>query len=236
MLKTEFRNLLRARISTLALYAGLLLGVGAVPPAWTHQLPTGLPEKQFHEMRVKPQAVGSFQLTDQHGQAFDQSRLKGRWHLVMFGFTSCPDVCPVHMTHLAGMRKKLVSLGYAESALPVVALVTVDPKRDTADRLGAYVRHFHEEFLGVTGSQAEIGKLEKSLGGSHRTFSEDVDGHYDVLHTSSVYAINPQGELVAKIAPPFNAEKLAAYFDSLQKESSGSASEEASHHGGHHHP
>jgi len=232
MLKTEYRNLLRSRFLAGALIGGLLLGS---TPAWAHSLPTHIPEKQLHEMRVEPTAVSAFQLTDQHGRLFDQARLQGRWHLVMFGFTSCPDICLVHMNHLAAMRKQLLEQGYQEWALPVVVLVTVDPKRDTPERLGAYVQNFHKDFLGVTGSPEEIARLEKALGGSHRTFSEDVDGHYEVLHTSSVYAINPQGELVARIQPPFNGAKLAAHFDSLRKEA-GLAPETGFPQEGHHHP
>lgn len=232
MRTTEPRKPLFSRALTGALWAGLCLAAATAAPAGAHTLPAGLSEKPLQQMRVAPQAVAPFLLADQHGQPFDQTRLRGRWHLVMFGFTSCPDICPVHMSHLAGMRKLLLKQGYPEPALPVVALVTVDPKRDTRERLGNYVKHFHPEFLGVTGSLEEIGKLEKALGGSHRTFSEDADGHYEVLHTSAVYVINPQGELVARIQPPFNAERLAAYFDSLRRDGSGAVEQTAHQHGG----
>src|SRR5690606_4205297 len=187
-----------------ALFASLIAGCLAASLANAHSLPAGLKEKDLQEMRLEPKSVAPFQLQDQHGKPFTQTSFQGRWHLLMFGFTSCPDICPVHMSHLAGMRKQMLEQGYEQSALPVVALVTVDPKRDTAEALGAYVRNFHESFLGITGSSEEIAKLEKSLASAHRIFSEDVDGNYDVMHTSSVYAINPQGQVVAKIQPPFN--------------------------------
>lgn len=163
-------------------------------------------------VRLEPVALPEFRLQDQREAGFTGESLKGRWHVLLFGFTHCPHICPMHLAHIKGMRAQLLERGYSATALPDVVLVSVDPARDTPERLRAYLKQFDPDFIGVTGDITEIKRLEKFLGAAHRLFSKDVDGNYDVMHSTYFYLINPEGLLVAKLAPPFNADILAKGF------------------------
>ena len=97
-------------------------------------------------------------LRDQHGEPFGADRLQGRWHVLFFGFTHCPDVCPLTLGLLAQAQSHL---GPAQRAASRVVLVTLDPMRDTPQRLRGYLRGFSDDFVGLT---APLGTLQPLLG------------------------------------------------------------------------
>ena len=158
--------------------------------------------------------VAPFSLTDHRGQRFDRERLMGRWTLVTFGFTSCPDACPTMLTNFAELRKSLVANWNGPE--PQFVFVTVDPARDTQQVLAQYVPSFDSAFLGATGAQAEIDRMHADIGGAHRIppkAHQHADGkahtHYNVDHSVLLYVINPDGRLHAQIAPPFDPAGVA---------------------------
>jgi protein SCO1/2 len=157
-------------------------------------------------MTRQPQTeVGNVSLPNQNPSSTNQAgALKGSGDglmLVYFGFTNCPDVCP---TTLADTRLALEDLDEDERERIQVAMVTVDPKRDTAEVLNGYLGFFfpEERFSTFrTTDPAELKKVEKAFGASHRIGKPDADGRYDVDHSALLYAVDSDG--VVQVEWPF---------------------------------
>lgn len=159
----------------------------------------------------EPVAVGEFALTAQDGKAFTHDQLKGHWTLLFLGFTHCPDVCPFTLANLEAVRTEMSQLVTPEK-LPEVVFLAVDPDRD-AELLEDYVKHFGISFTGITGEREEIDKLVENVDGFYRLEKSGPDDDaYDVTHSAAVTVINPDGEITAKISPPFHPFNTANYL------------------------
>ena len=121
------------------------------------------------------------------------------WSLLFFGFTHCPDICPLTLQTLAAAQSELDAAG--QQPLPRIVLVSVDPERDTPQLIGQYVAHFGTGNLGVTGSLAELKKLTSALGIYFEKQPGDAD-NYAVDHSAAVLLINPDGEFHALFSGP----------------------------------
>ena len=147
---------------------------------------------------------GPFSLTDQDGHARNLSDFRGKYVLLYFGYTRCPDVCP---TTLAVMGAALAKLGM-QAARVVPVFVTVDPARDTPAILKLYVKSFGPRFVGLTGSAAELAKVEHE----YRVVAVQhplPGGGYAMDHSSVVYLLGPDGKLVAFYDEAITADTLA---------------------------
>ena len=138
---------------------------------------------------------------------FDAQRLRGGWSFVFFGFTSCPDVCPVTMAALAQTRKLLADL--PEQTRPQVVMISVDPQRDTPERLATYVKVFDPAFVGATGTKPAIDELAQRMGVLAATRPLDDGESYTVDHTTSVFLVGPDGALRALFSAPHEPDKIA---------------------------
>ena len=154
-----------------------------------------------------PRALPDFALVDQAGRNFGLSQLRGHWTFLFFGFVNCPDVCPTTLATLAEARRLLADLPPGER--PEVALVSVDPARDTPDVLGRYVSHFDPAFKGVTGSADSINALTKHLGVAVVVGPPAADGSYSVDHTAAIFLIDPTASQVALFGSPHDAAVIA---------------------------
>ena len=146
-----------------------------------------------------PRPLPEFSLVDTHGAAASPATLRGHPTLVFFGFTHCPDVCPTTLAKLAIVQKQAV-LDPGLAGLKV-ALITVDPERDTPGQLGTYVAAFRGDFIGLTGSAPEIVKATRGFG----VASARVDlpgGNYTMDHSAAVFALDSQARIVAVFTPP----------------------------------
>lgn len=159
-----------------------------------------------------PRALPPFSLIAQDGSAFDAARLRGRYTFLLFGYTNCPDVCPTTLLALKQVRSLLADL--APASQPQMALVTVDPKRDTPERLGAYTSHFDPSFFGVTGSEPAIDALALAIGVAIERGAER-DGAYSVDHTAALFLINPDGRVAAVFPTPHEAPRIAADYRAI---------------------
>ena len=139
-----------------------------------------------------------FELTQANGSGFQLSEQRGKIVMLFFGYTSCPDVCPITMAELNQALEKLDD----QAAQVQVLLVTVDPQRDTPERVQEYVDHFNPNFIGLSGSEAELAKVWNDYG----VFREVVEGTsaagYLVNHTARVTMIDQQGNL--RVSFPFD--------------------------------
>jgi len=149
---------------------------------------------------------GPFSLTDQNGRTVTDQDFKGRPFLVFFGFTHCPDVCPTTLALLANVQKQAAAADQELSGIKV-ALISVDPERDTPQQLGSYIASFRGDFIGLTGNASEIVKATRAFG----VASARVDlggGNYTMDHSATVFALDSQARIVAVFTPPLSAEKL----------------------------
>ena len=154
----------------------------------------------------------AFELRDQSNQAFNVARLHGQWSLLFFGYTHCPDICP--MT-LATLKQVHQLLGDKNKNIQYV-FVTVDPERDTPELLGSYVGYFSADFLGVGGPHSELDKLTRALGVYYRV-DKNPAGNYQVDHSAAVFLVDPQARLRGLFSSPQNAQHMAANLSRLEK-------------------
>src|SRR5690606_821906 len=155
----------------------------------------------------EPLPLEPFTLVDHEALPFTRERLEGRWTLLVFGYTHCPDVCPVT---LAQVRDTRALLERQSPALEVAAVfVSIDPERDTPDRVAAYVAAFDDDLVGVTGTAEAIaafaGQLRVKYAPTRRS-----PGGYLVDHSSSVALLTPRAELTALFSVPLRPERLAS--------------------------
>ncbi|HEY1629909.1 MAG TPA: SCO family protein [Rhizomicrobium sp.] len=152
---------------------------------------------------------GPFTLTDQAGHRRSDADYRGRYVLLYFGYTNCPDVCPTTLTQ---MQDAVTRLGpKARRIVPV--FVTIDPARDTPEALAGYLRAFGPRFVGLSGSAAETARIAKE----YRVYYAKhplAGGTYAMDHSGEVYLLGPDGRLVTFYDPPLDpaawAKDLAA--------------------------
>ncbi len=161
-----------------------------------------------------PLPVTDFTLQTGEGETFSLSAARGRLVLLFFGYTSCPDVCP---TTLAELRQASENLGDDARNIQVV-MVTADPERDTPEKMKAYVAHFDPNFIGVSGNLADLESLWEELG----VFVEKEDtgsaAGYLVSHTSSVYVLDRNGDLILMFPYGTSAADIASDLSELLKQ------------------
>jgi protein SCO1/2 len=117
----------------------------------------------------------------------------GKIRFIFFGYTSCPDICP---TALALISASLKQLSPEELAQVQVFFISVDPERDTAQKLRDYTKYFHPNILGITGTKSEIDQVVKNYGAAYRKVESDSAMGYLVDHSASVYVIGKKGKIV----------------------------------------
>ncbi|MBC6906184.1 SCO family protein [Saccharophagus sp. K07] len=158
----------------------------------------------------KPRIIPPFELVDHTGAPFTLERLQGKWTVIFFGFTTCPDICPTTLATLSQWYKKLD--GDIKKNTQVVML-TVDPARDTAEKLSAYMKHFDPDFIGVTGEFLPIKTLTDQL---NVAFNKVVIGEdYTVDHSGHLVLINPYGHYHGIFKPPFQLGQLKSTYQSI---------------------
>lgn len=153
-------------------------------------------------------ALPDFELTDHRRQPLTRASLMGKWTLMYFGFTHCPDVCPLSLQTLDQMLRSIEDPEVA-AALQVY-FVSVDPDRDTPERLAEYVTYFNPAFIGASAPLEKLRELTASLGIAHeiRNRGEGSD-NYDVDHSSAIVLINPRAEFAGLFGAPQNAGAMA---------------------------
>ncbi|MBI5823453.1 MAG: SCO family protein [Chloroflexi bacterium] len=135
--------------------------------------------------------AGDVELTQANGEIFRLSDQSGKIVLLFFGYTSCPDVCP---TTMAEMKQALDNLG-EDAKLVQVVFVTVDPARDTPEKIQEYANHFHKSFIGLTGSEEQLQPIWNDYGVVRQVNSSNSASGYIVDHTARLYLIDTRGNL-----------------------------------------
>ncbi len=162
----------------------------------------------------EPVMMPAFAFSNELEESFTQDDLQERWTLIMFGFLTCPDVCPFTLGNLEAAVAE-TSLRVRPDNVPHVVFISVDPDRD-APWVSEYAKFFHPDFESFTGEREQINTLIEATDSVYRIMEPDADGYYDVQHTSSVSVIAPDGTLRAKLQPPFDPGMTAEFLARLQ--------------------
>jgi len=137
----------------------------------------------------QPRIFSDFELLDHRGESFSLENLRGHWTILFFGFTNCPDICPTTMATLAQMYQFLSS---DEQEKLQVVMVSLDPERDTQEKMAEYVPYFNADFVGVTGNKHLIRRMTAELNIAYNKVPLEGD-NYTVDHSTQVVLINPKG-------------------------------------------
>lgn len=203
------------------LLRGIILGVAALAfalglvAAWQSKtqpadLPRGL-------LWPPADPLPEFSLIDHEGKEFSTLQLRGRPHLLFFGYTHCPDICPGTLAAMRDLAKRL-----EQDPLPTqpgIVFVTVDPERDTPLVLRDYISYYSEDFLGLTGPRATLQALTLRLGVLHVGPSDPVPKgeSYLVDHSAAILLLDEQSRLVGRLQAPHTGAGLDAQLRTLMQ-------------------
>lgn len=161
-----------------------------------------LPQPEHALYYQKARAIKPFELTDHNGQLFTKDQLQGKWSLVFFGYTSCPDVCPTTLQNLGFIYDDLKSAANNSQVL----LVSVDPQRDTQQKLNQYIAYFNSEFIALRAGHDVLFPFARNMGLMYAISDEGED--YLVDHSASIVLINPAGNIAAIFKPEQEVGKV----------------------------
>lgn len=161
-----------------------------------------------------PRSFNDFNLIDQNQEAFTADFFQDKWTLVFFGYTYCPDVCPITLATIKQFSGLLEDTDYAEDTQ--VVMVSVDPQRDTPEILSTYMSYFDESYVGATGEYIDIFNLARQLNIAF-SYLPAEDGDYLVSHSGEIILINPNGHFHGFFKIPHNPEKMASNYKSVRK-------------------
>lgn len=197
----------------LTLVAALALVTGVGMAWWFTTQSTENDTPQYLQTFPEPRQLAEVTLVNQQGESVTNELFKGHWSLLFLGYTFCPDVCPTTMAALGKIYPELKNIS-TDSPIQVV-FVSVDPKRDTPERLASYVEYFNPEFVALTGEHKMLFPFARSLGLMY-AISESTDNpNYLVDHSASVVVVDPNGLAIGRFKPEYNPGELAV-SDSVQ--------------------
>jgi protein SCO1/2 len=161
-----------------------------------------------------PITIEPFAVLDQHGASFTESSLQGKWSLLFFGYTHCPDICPLTLSVIKQVYEQLAQAGMAEDVQ--VLFATVDPERDTLGKLSGYLAYFNPDFIGLGGTVEQIQNLTQRLGAISMRGETDKAGGYLVDHTAAVFLIDPKGRLLSIYSPPHTSAAMLSRLANIR--------------------
>ncbi|SNB67843.1 protein SCO1/2 [Arboricoccus pini] len=169
-------------------------------------------DKQANVVTGQALIGGPFTLTADDGRRVTERDFADRYKLVYFGYTYCPDICPLGLQTIS---QALDDLPPAEAANIVPLFITVDPGRDTPSVMRDYVRAFHPSLIGLTGSQQDIDAVTRAYRVYVHKGTPDKDGNYSVDHSGFTYLMSPSGEYLAHFGHDVSAEQMARSLQQL---------------------
>jgi len=189
---------------------GVLLAAGGIG-AWyfvQSQKPGSIVSS---ETRTSGSALigGAFTLSDQNSQRRSEADLMGRYSLIYFGYTYCPDVCPTALSTMSQGLDLLDETAPDKAAAVLPVFVTVDPERDTVAALATYASHFHPRFLALTGTPEEVAVAAKAYRIYYQRVEEAGSNDYLMDHSSIIYLMAPDGSYLTHFTHASTAEEIA---------------------------
>jgi protein SCO1/2 len=201
------------KLNIIGLLSGLIalgMGIGVGVLTARYYSPVEQPPGIQGMFWPDPKQLYPFLTVDDTGARFGLDRLKGKWSFMFFGYTHCPDVCPITLSVMAQVHEKLQRQGLGGEVQ--MLFVTVDPERDTTRRLAKYVHKFDSAIIGLGGSMTQIQSLTGQLGVLSVKDETDEHGNYLVDHSTALFLIDPKGRLISLFSAPHDAESIVSRF------------------------
>jgi protein SCO1/2 len=165
-----------------------------------------------------PRPISEFSLQSADGEIFSLAQLQQRWTFLYFGYTFCPDACPLALSQLNVVDKKLSQQNPELWQAMAYVLISVDPRRDTPQRLAEYTAYFNPRFQGASGEPAALEQLAKPLGIYYAVPENPEDPeNYLVDHSSALILVNPDGKLQAVFSAPHDPARIIDDFLAIQQ-------------------
>ncbi|MFC7301581.1 SCO family protein [Cognatiluteimonas weifangensis] len=199
------------RTTVLILVAALAAALGLWAAQHWGPAPAAGPQLQAVRLFQQPRELPAYSLQQSDATQLVPGELKGHWTVVFLGFTHCPDVCPTTLAQLAQAQKQWAAL--PDATRPRVLFVSVDPERDTPDRIGEYAHAFHKDTLAAT---ADIPALEGFARALSLVFMKAPAAagapadQYSVDHSAALAVLDPQARMAGVIQPPLDPQAIAA--------------------------
>lgn len=192
-------NPAKARVACLSL--GLSIALGACQPAAPDLAQAPLAGAKLG---------GAFQLVDQNGHSVTDKQWAGQYKIMYFGYTYCPDACPLDMQRLMAGFRRFEAEHPAAAAHVQPVFISIDPARDTPDRIKPWVAAFHPRLMGLTGTDAQIATVAKEYGAIYQRQKADVKGQYLMDHSRTAILYGPQGQPITLLSQDKDAPTIAA--------------------------
>jgi len=160
-----------------------------------------------------PITLNAFSLTKHTGGPFTNTSLQGSWTLVFFGYTFCPDICPITMVAIKQFYDLLEASGEGENVQ--VVMISVDPERDTEEVLKNYVTYFNPEFIGARGDYSDVYQLARNVNLTF-AYTRVDDDNYLVNHNGEIMVMGPTGDNVGFLKAPYEPQRMLENFLALK--------------------
>lgn len=177
------------------IFIGLIAIAAMVVGVISFKTVTKLPSPEYALYYKQSRVIKPFELVDHNGQSFTKEQLNDKWSLVFFGYTSCPDICPTTLQNLSFIYDDLKAITQNSQVL----LVSVDPQRDSQDKLAQYIAYFNSEFIALRAGHEVLFPFARNVGLMYAISGEGDD--YLVDHSASLVLVNPAGKIAAIFKP-----------------------------------
>lgn len=202
---------MRAKL-ILSIIGGLLLGALAAIAVFPEARDKLFPQQGAQQSVGKALIGGPFTLTDSSGKKVTDQDFRGRYMLVFFGFTACPDICPAGLQLISAALDKIGAK--SNNVTPI--FISVDPARDTPEKIAAYVKNFNDRMVGLTGTADEVAAVAKAYRVFYeKTPNEAAPADYGMNHTAIIYLMGPDGEYVTHFTPTTDVDAMAEKLNKL---------------------
>lgn len=208
--KLKMALIIRIVIISLAFYAFFIMRSFAV-----------IPDFRSAQLLPSPKPIIGFTLENQEGNIFTSANFNQHWNLVFFGFTHCPDMCPLELQELS---KVLKMAELSDQIHLQVVFISLDPERDTRETVAKYLAAFSPDIIGLRGANKDLANLNHSFAADyHRSailagsplnipaginMPSDVNNTYQVDHSGRIYIVNPKGQYIGSFPFPHDAKKI----------------------------
>lgn len=173
---------------------------------------------EFPDRRVLPVVV----LEQAGTEGFSTNTIKGKWHILYFGYTFCPDICPLELTTLHQMMK-ILREEITEPDLPQIIFISIDPDRDKPEQVKEYVSSFDKSFIGLTGKKEALETLASPFGigwskdAPLNPKNSNENDFYTVSHSTTLLLINPDSKVAGMFPAPHSAKDMAKFYKTIIK-------------------
>jgi len=203
-------NLVLIAVAIVSIVVGVLVSQKLI------KTPAKIPENLSATLLDKSKPLHNFELIDQNNKPFNLKSLKNHWSFLFFGYTHCPDICPLAMQVMRKVWQDPRLKTATASNLQMI-FVSVDPDRDTPILLKSYVHYYNPAFIGITGKADEIDNLTGQLGILYGFDEPNENGDYNVSHSGQIILIDPQGNMRAVFSSPLIPKIIVKDFIEIKK-------------------